>query len=133
MDVVSKGRNENRQAFVQYYGSESLDAANLMMALTCFMAPTELVADAIITFTSSRRSNHRVLIDPSGATIQQYGAGRAYLVRPDGYIGFWSSIADAGVLLPRHLARVLDGARTPTVPVNPAFAVDAVSRARPAS
>jgi GH15 family glucan-1,4-alpha-glucosidase len=40
-DVVSKGWNENRQAFVQYYGSESLDAANLMMALTFFMSPTD--------------------------------------------------------------------------------------------
>src|SRR6202049_3528005 len=38
-DVLSKGRNEKRQAFVQHYGSESLDAANLMMALTFFMSP----------------------------------------------------------------------------------------------
>jgi GH15 family glucan-1,4-alpha-glucosidase len=30
-----------RQAFVQHYGSESLDAANLMMALTFFMSPTD--------------------------------------------------------------------------------------------
>src|SRR6516164_6458306 len=40
-DIVSKGWNEKRQAFVQDYGSESLDAANLMMALTFFMAPTD--------------------------------------------------------------------------------------------
>jgi GH15 family glucan-1,4-alpha-glucosidase len=40
-DIVSKGWNEKRQAFVQHYGSESLDAANLMMALTFFMAPTD--------------------------------------------------------------------------------------------
>jgi Glucoamylase and related glycosyl hydrolases len=40
-DIVSKGWNEKRQAFVQYYGSESLDAANLMMALTFFMSPTD--------------------------------------------------------------------------------------------
>jgi GH15 family glucan-1,4-alpha-glucosidase len=38
-DVLSKGWNEKRQAFVQHYGSESLDAANLMMALTFFMSP----------------------------------------------------------------------------------------------
>jgi hypothetical protein len=88
---------------------------------------SELVAVAIIASTSSRRSNHRVFTDPRGATIQRYGAGRAYLVRPDGYIGFCSSVADAGVLLPRHLARALGCARTPTVPVHPAFAVDAVS------
>src|SRR6516162_9764306 len=40
-DIVSKGWNEKRQAFVQHYGSESLDAANLMMALTFFMSPTD--------------------------------------------------------------------------------------------
>src|SRR5258708_39874957 len=40
-DVVSKGWNEKRQAFVQHYGSESLDAANLMMALTFFMSPAD--------------------------------------------------------------------------------------------
>ncbi|HWS95661.1 MAG TPA: glycoside hydrolase family 15 protein, partial [Candidatus Methylomirabilis sp.] len=40
-DIVSKGWNEKRQAFVQYYNSESLDAANLMMALTFFMSPTD--------------------------------------------------------------------------------------------
>jgi hypothetical protein len=65
---------------------------------------SELVGVAIITSTSSGRSNHRVF-DPRGTTIEQYGAGRAYLVRPDGYIGFCSSIADAWELLPRHLAR----------------------------
>src|SRR5215510_3409129 len=41
VDIVSKGWNEKRQAFVQHYGSESLDAANLMMALTFFMSPTD--------------------------------------------------------------------------------------------
>jgi GH15 family glucan-1,4-alpha-glucosidase len=40
-EIVSKGWNEKRQAFVQHYGSESLDAANLMMALTFFMSPTD--------------------------------------------------------------------------------------------
>jgi GH15 family glucan-1,4-alpha-glucosidase len=40
-DILLKGWSEKRQAFVQYYGSESLDAANLMMALTFFMSPTD--------------------------------------------------------------------------------------------
>ncbi len=40
-DIVSKGWNEKRQAFLQHYGSASLDAANLMMALTFFLAPTD--------------------------------------------------------------------------------------------
>ena len=40
-DILAKGWNEDLQSFVQHYGSESLDAANLMMALTFFMSPTD--------------------------------------------------------------------------------------------
>src|SRR5260370_17000261 len=35
------GWSDKRKAFVQHYGSESLDAANLMMALTFFMSPAD--------------------------------------------------------------------------------------------
>lgn len=40
-DIMTKGWSEKRQAFVQYYGSDALDAANLMMPLTFFMSPTD--------------------------------------------------------------------------------------------
>jgi GH15 family glucan-1,4-alpha-glucosidase len=40
-DIILKGWSEKRQAFVQHYGSEALDAANLMMAMTFFMSPTD--------------------------------------------------------------------------------------------
>ncbi len=40
-EIMAKGWNDSRQAFVQYYGSTSLDAANLMMPLTFFMSPTD--------------------------------------------------------------------------------------------
>ena len=40
-DIMTKGWNDKRQAFVQHYGSDSLDAANLMMALTFFMSPSD--------------------------------------------------------------------------------------------
>lgn len=40
-DIMQKGWSEKRQAFVQYYGSDSLDAANLMMPLTFFVSPTD--------------------------------------------------------------------------------------------
>jgi len=40
-EIIAKGWNEKRQAFVQYYGSDALDAANLMMALTFFMSPAD--------------------------------------------------------------------------------------------
>lgn len=40
-DIMKKGWSEERQAFIQYYGSNSLDAANLMMPLVFFMAPND--------------------------------------------------------------------------------------------
>jgi GH15 family glucan-1,4-alpha-glucosidase len=40
-EIMSKGWSQDRQAFVQYYGSESLDAANLTMPLVFFVSPTD--------------------------------------------------------------------------------------------
>jgi len=40
-DIMAKGWNPKRQAFVQYYGSDSLDAANLIMPLVFFLSPTD--------------------------------------------------------------------------------------------
>ncbi len=40
-EIQSKGWNEGRQAFVQHYGSDSLDASNLIMPLVFFMSPTD--------------------------------------------------------------------------------------------
>ena len=40
-DVLAKGWSPARQAFVQHYGSESLDASNLMMPLVFFLAPSD--------------------------------------------------------------------------------------------
>lgn len=40
-EIMTKGWSRKRQAFVQYYGSESLDAANLMMSLVFFLSPTD--------------------------------------------------------------------------------------------
>ena len=39
--IMTQGWNESRQAFVQYYGSDSLDAANLSMPLLSFLSPTD--------------------------------------------------------------------------------------------
>jgi GH15 family glucan-1,4-alpha-glucosidase len=39
--IQDRGWSENRQAFVQYYGSESLDASSLIMPLVFFMSPTD--------------------------------------------------------------------------------------------
>ncbi len=40
-EVMTEGWNEKRQAFVQYYGSEALDASNLLMPLVFFVSPTD--------------------------------------------------------------------------------------------
>ncbi len=40
-EIIARGWNEERQAFVQHYGSDSLDAANLMMPLVFFLSPTD--------------------------------------------------------------------------------------------
>jgi GH15 family glucan-1,4-alpha-glucosidase len=39
--VQRLGWSEDRQAFIQYYGSESLDASALIMPLVFFMSPTD--------------------------------------------------------------------------------------------
>jgi GH15 family glucan-1,4-alpha-glucosidase len=38
---MARGWSPTRQAFVQYYGSEALDASNLMMPLVFFLAPSD--------------------------------------------------------------------------------------------
>jgi GH15 family glucan-1,4-alpha-glucosidase len=40
-EIMAKGWNAKRQTFVQHYGSESLDAANLTMPLIFFLSPTD--------------------------------------------------------------------------------------------
>jgi GH15 family glucan-1,4-alpha-glucosidase len=40
-EVMTKGWNEKRRAFTQYYGSDDLDASVLIMPLVFFMAPSD--------------------------------------------------------------------------------------------
>jgi len=40
-EIMARGWSPTRQAFVQHYGSESLDASNLMMPLVFFLAPSD--------------------------------------------------------------------------------------------
>jgi GH15 family glucan-1,4-alpha-glucosidase len=40
-EIMTKGWNEKRKAFTQYYGSDDLDASVLIMPLVFFMAPTD--------------------------------------------------------------------------------------------
>ncbi len=39
--ILSKGWSDKRNAFIQYVGSQSLDASNLIMPLVFFMSPTD--------------------------------------------------------------------------------------------
>ncbi len=41
LDIMNRGWAESRQAFVQAYGSEALDASNLIMPLVFFLSPTD--------------------------------------------------------------------------------------------
>jgi GH15 family glucan-1,4-alpha-glucosidase len=40
-DIMTRGFNEERNAFVQHYDSRALDAANLIMPLVFFVSPTD--------------------------------------------------------------------------------------------
>ena len=40
-EILTRGWNEEKQAFVQHYDSDALDAASLIMPLVFFMAPTD--------------------------------------------------------------------------------------------
>ena len=40
-EIMDKGWKENLGAFVQHYGSDTLDAANLMLILTFFLSPAD--------------------------------------------------------------------------------------------
>ncbi len=40
-EIMTRGWSANRQAFVQHYDSDSLDASNLMMPLVLFLAPND--------------------------------------------------------------------------------------------
>ncbi|MBD2770822.1 glycoside hydrolase family 15 protein [Iningainema tapete] len=40
-EIMTQGWNDSRQSFVQYYGSETLDASNLIMPLVFFVSPVD--------------------------------------------------------------------------------------------
>jgi GH15 family glucan-1,4-alpha-glucosidase len=40
-EIMTRGWNRDRQAFVQHYGSDTLDAGNLMMPLVFFLSPDD--------------------------------------------------------------------------------------------
>ena len=73
--VMDKGWNSERGAFVQHYGSEVLDASVLLMPLTKFIAPT----DPLWLSTLDAISNELV----SDSLVYRYNVEAS----PDGLIG----------------------------------------------
>jgi GH15 family glucan-1,4-alpha-glucosidase len=53
-EIMARGWSSERHAFVQYYGSKSLDAANIMMPLVFFLSPTD--PRMLTTITATMRS-----------------------------------------------------------------------------
>ena len=56
-DVMSKGYSQERQAFVQSYGSNNLDAANLMLPLVGFIPATDPMMRSTIKATQKELTN----------------------------------------------------------------------------
>ena len=56
-DVMSKGYSQERQAFVQSYGSDNLDAANLMLPLVGFISATDPMMRSTIKATQKELTN----------------------------------------------------------------------------
>jgi GH15 family glucan-1,4-alpha-glucosidase len=79
-DIMANGWSEHRQSFVQSYGSDALDASNLMMPLVFFMSPTDprmlKTIDAI-----NRTPEQGGLV--SNSLVYRYDVDKS----PDGIIG----------------------------------------------
>jgi GH15 family glucan-1,4-alpha-glucosidase len=76
-EIMAKGWCPERQAFVQSYGSQSLDASTLIMPLVFFLSPTD--PRMLSTLEAINRSpHHEGLV--SGGLVYRYDVQRA----PDG-------------------------------------------------
>jgi GH15 family glucan-1,4-alpha-glucosidase len=69
MDVIEKGWNEKLGAFTQSYGSDALDAANLIMPLVFFMAPNDPKMEQTLA-AISRSPSHGGLV--SNGLVYRY-------------------------------------------------------------
>ena len=74
-EVMCRGWNRERGAFVQSYGSDSLDAANLIMPLVFFLSPTDPRMLSTLDATMRELS--------SGSLVHRYDVERS----PDGLAG----------------------------------------------
>lgn len=83
-DIMENGWSESRQAFVQYYGGDALDASNLMMPLVFFMAPSD---------PRMLKTLHAINQPPEqGGLVSNSLVYRYHLeVSPDGLMGYEGS------------------------------------------
>jgi GH15 family glucan-1,4-alpha-glucosidase len=79
-EIVEKGWNPSRQAMVQHYGSDALDAATLIMPLVFFVSPTDPLM--LKTLDAIRRPPGKGGLE-SNSLVYRYNVERA----PDGLRG----------------------------------------------
>jgi GH15 family glucan-1,4-alpha-glucosidase len=68
-EIMTRGWSQQRRAFVQYYGSDQLDASNLLMPLTFFVSPNDpRMLDTLAAIRRSPRDGGLV----SNALVYRY-------------------------------------------------------------
>lgn len=110
-EVLENGWNAKRGAFTQYYGSEGLDAANLMMPLVFFLAPNDPKLEATVeAITRSPREGGLL----SNSLLYRYHMGESVdgLKSEEGSFNictFWlvEALTRAGYKDPRKLDQAL--------------------------
>jgi GH15 family glucan-1,4-alpha-glucosidase len=70
-EILSRGWSQNRRSFVQYYGSESLDAANLLLPLVFFVSPTDPYMLKTLDAIKSSHSQNGLMSD---SLVYRYNA-----------------------------------------------------------
>ena len=69
--------------------------------------PRYLERDLAVHRIAARGTAGATLLDRDGTVAAKYGtAPAAYLIRPDGYVGFRCAGSELSTLLPRYLARM---------------------------
>lgn len=79
-EIMEKGWNEERQAFVQSYGSDTLDASNLMMPLVFLLSPTDPRMLSTIDATNRSPKDGGLV---SNSLVYRYDVEKS----PDGLVG----------------------------------------------
>jgi GH15 family glucan-1,4-alpha-glucosidase len=78
--IMTRGWSHRRRAFIQYYGSDNLDASNLLMPLTFFVSPNDpRMLDTLAAINRSPRDGGLV----SNALVYRYDNA----LSPDGLMG----------------------------------------------